>query len=60
MILLIDAGNSRIKWRLVGENGSRAISAIYGGVKRDKATPGAEGSPKPYRGIPGLQDGVTQ
>ncbi|MDR2209831.1 MAG: ferrochelatase, partial [Azoarcus sp.] len=39
---------------------SRAISAIYGGVKRDKATPGAEGSPKPYRGIPGLQDGVTQ
>ncbi|MDR2209433.1 MAG: ferrochelatase, partial [Azoarcus sp.] len=42
------------------EHGSRAISAIYGGVKRDKATPGAEDSPKPYRGIPDLQDGVTQ
>jgi predicted nucleotidyltransferase len=42
------------------EHGSRAISAIYGGDKRDKATPGAEGFPKPYRGIPGLQDGVTQ
>jgi len=39
---------------------SRVISAIYGRVKRDKAKPGAEGSPQPNRGIPSLQAGVTQ
>jgi hypothetical protein len=42
------------------EHASRAISAIYGGVKRDKASLGAEGAPKPYRGIHCLQAGVTQ
>jgi 16S rRNA (cytosine967-C5)-methyltransferase len=46
--------------RTLHEHGSHAISTIYGGVKRDKATPGAEGSPKPHREISGLQDGVTQ
>ena len=36
------------------------VSAIYGGDKRDKALQGAEGSPRPYRGIPCLKAGVTQ
>jgi hypothetical protein len=44
----------------VFEHASSAISAIYGGVKRDKATLGAEGSLEPYRGIPDLWAGVTQ
>jgi len=42
------------------EHASRAISAIYGYVARDKTSFGAEGAPRPYRGIPCLQAGVTQ